>query len=156
MKWLLPAVLAFLAAVAFAATPIEVTPLTAADIPALLRPPARGERIVMLWSLDCLYCEPNMQKLAKLQRAHPRQVGLVTVATDSIAQRAAIAARLHAAGMEGYAASAYAAATPARFNFLIDPDWGGELPRTIVIHADGTRTAASGVLTAAQLERMRP
>lgn len=153
---------AWLAALLIAAAPccsaaeVIVTPLTASDVPALVAPPAHGTRIVMLWSLDCLYCEPNMQKLAKLQRAHPRQVGLVTVATDSIAQRAAIAARLHAAGMEGYAASAYAAATPARFNFLIDPDWGGELPRTIVIHADGTRTAASGVLTAAQLERMRP
>ena len=53
------------------------------DVPALLKPPARGERIVMLWALDCAYCEGNMHALAKLQRAHTRDVELITVATDS-------------------------------------------------------------------------
>lgn len=141
---------------AVAAAP-KVLPLDRADVAALVKPPAHGARIVMLWSLDCAYCEPNMQALARLQREHPRQIELVTVATDNVAVAARqIAARLAAAGMQGYPARAYAAASPAQFNFLIDPDWGGELPRTLVIHADGQRTALSGELSAAQLQAITP
>lgn len=141
---------------AVAATP-KVLPLDRTGVAALVKPPAHGERIVMLWSLDCAYCEPNMQALARLQRAHPRQIELVTVATDDVAVAARlIAARLAAAGMQGYPARAYAAAAPAQLNFLIDPDWGGELPRTLVIRTNGQRTALSGELSAAQLQALAP
>lgn len=134
---------------------VRVVPLTAAEIPALLQPPTRGVRIIMLWSLDCAYCEPNMQALAKLQKVHGGDTQLITVATDNVAvARHAIAARLDAAGMRGYPARAYAAATPERMNFLIDPDWGGETPRTLVIRADGTRIGISGELTPAELQRI--
>lgn len=157
MRHLLALLVLALAATAFAAGPITVKPLDASDVPTLLKPPARGERIIMLWSLDCVYCEPNMRALAKLQRAHSGKVDMITVSTDDIGRdHRNIASRLAAAGMRGYAAYAYAAATPARLNFLIDRSWGGELPRTLVIRADGTRTAISGALTATQLQRLRP
>jgi iron complex outermembrane receptor protein len=105
-----------------------------------VKPPAHGERIIALWVLDCAYCEPNLAALAKLQRAHPHRIELVTVATDDIAsQRAAIEKRLAAMHMTGFPAPAYAAAAPERLNYLIDPDWGGETPRTLVIRADGSR-----------------
>jgi iron complex outermembrane receptor protein len=134
-----------------------LAPLTAADIPALVKPPAHGERIIALWALDCAYCEPNLAALAKLQRAHPHQIELVTVATDDIAsQRSAVEKRLKAMHMTGYPARAYAAAAPERLNFLIDHDWGGETPRTLVIRADGSRTAISGELTPEQLRRIEP
>lgn len=132
-----------------------LAPLTAADISALVKPPAHGERIIALWALDCAYCEPNLAALAKLQRAYPHQIELVTVATDDIAsQRAAIEKRLKAMHMTGYPARAYAAAAPERLNYLIDRGWGGETPRTLVIRADGSRTAISGELTAQQLRRI--
>jgi iron complex outermembrane receptor protein len=132
-----------------------LAPLSAADVPALLKPPAHGERILAIWALDCAYCEANLQALAKLQRAHPREIELVTVATDDIAQqRTALEQRLHAAGMDAYPARAYAAATPERINYLLDPDWGGETPRTLVIRADGTRTGISGALTGQALQKL--
>jgi iron complex outermembrane receptor protein len=56
--------------------------------------------------------------------------------------------------MDAYPARAYAAATPERINYLIDPGWGGETPRTLVIHADGTRAGISGALTPAQLRKL--
>lgn len=111
----------------------------------------------MLWALECVYCEPNMRALAKLQKRYPRQIQLITVDTDDIrTARAAIAKRLAAAGMRGYPARAYAALAPARLNYLIDPTWGGETPRTLVIRADGTRIAVSGELTATQLRGLEP
>jgi iron complex outermembrane receptor protein len=142
-----------LPALAHAGTPV---PLSAGDVPALLKPPAHGVRILAIWALDCAYCEANMQALAKLQRAHPREVELVTVATDSIAQGAQIAARLKAMRMDGYPARAYAEASPERLDFLIDSNWGGETPRTEIIRADGSRLDISGELTAPQLQKLRP
>jgi hypothetical protein len=130
--------------------------LSAADVPALVKPPARGERIIALWALDCAYCEPNLAALAKLQRAHPRDVRLVLVATDGPAMRDAVAARLEQMRMTDYPARLYAEAGPERLDYLIDPDWGGETPRTLVIRADGTRIAISGELTPAQLQRIEP
>ncbi|KRE88528.1 hypothetical protein ASG87_08045 [Frateuria sp. Soil773] len=131
-------------------------PLEAAQVGALLQPPAQGERLVALWALDCAYCEANLQALAKLQQAHPQQIELVTVATDDIGQAAAIAQRLHAAGMDGYPARAYADPTPERINYLLDPDWGGETPRVLVIRADGSRQGYSGALNSRILRKLLP
>jgi len=136
------------------AAPPRVVPLAAGDVPALLQPPGQGQRIIALWALDCVYCEPALRALAALQKAHPDTVELVTVATDSVAEADRIAARLDAAGLAAVPARAYAEATPDRLDFLIDPDWGGETPRTLVIRADGTRTALSGRLGPEQLDRL--
>ncbi|EIL95821.1 hypothetical protein UU5_09422 [Rhodanobacter sp. 115] len=152
-----PALLALLAltlALPSFAQANTLTALTAAEVPALLKPPAHGERLLAIWALDCAYCESNMQALAKLQQAHPHEITLVTIATDDIAQHQAIEQRLHHAGLDNYPARAYAAATPDRLNFLIDPNWGGETPRTLLIRADGTHLGISGELTPQQLQKL--
>ena len=150
MKWLLTLAL-LLPTLAVAGT---LQPLTAAAVPALLRPPAHGERIIALWALDCAYCEPNLEALAALQRAHPHEIELVIVATDSIERRTAIEARLHGMKMDVHPTRAYAEASPERINFLLDPDWGGETPRVVVIRADGGRLGISGALTPTQLQKI--
>ena len=138
------------------ATAGSLKPLAAADVPALLAPPAHGERLIALWALDCAYCEPNLQALARLQQAHPQSIELVTVATDDMAHAAAIEKRLAAAGMSAWPARAYADATPERLNYQLDPDWGGETPRVLVIRADGSRQGFSGELTPRQLHLLLP
>jgi len=153
MKRLLLAFALWLPTLACAGT---LQPLAAADVPALLQPPAHGMRILALWSLDCAYCEPNLETLAALQRADPREIELVTVTTDSIQLRTAIEARLRSMKMDVYPARAYAEASPERINFLLDPNWGGETPRVLVIRADGSRRGISGALTPAQLHKLRP
>lgn len=134
----------------------RLTPLAATDVAALVKPPARGERIIALWALDCAYCEPNLAALAILQHAHPHEIELVLVDTDGPTARAAVATRLEKMHMTEYPARLYAEPAPQRIDYLIDPDWGGETPRTLVIRADGTRIAVSGELTPAQLERIAP
>ena len=135
---------------AIAAAPTALTP---ADVKALVAPPAKGVRIVALWALDCAYCEENLSALATWQRQHA-DVDLVFVATDAIGQRDALSARLKAAGLDSVPSRAYAEATPDRINYLIDPQWGGETPRTLVIRADGTRKAFSGALSAERISRL--
>lgn len=151
MRWLLFALTLLLPTFASAAT---LQPLAAADVAALVKPPAHGERIIAIWALDCAYCEPNLAALAALQRAHPKQIELVTVATDSIGQRAAIEARLKSMDMTAFPARAYTEASPERINFMIDPKWGGETPRVLVIRADGSRFGLSGELSPAQLKKL--
>lgn len=132
----------------------SLQPLAATDISALLQPPGHGERIIALWALDCAYCEPNLEALARLQRAHPADIELVTVATDSITMQASIEAHLRKMKMDVYPARAYAEASPERLNFLLDKNWGGETPRVLVVRADGSRLGISGELTPAQLHRI--
>lgn len=136
---------------AFAGT---LQPLGADDVAELLKPPAHGERVIAVWALECAYCEPNLEALAKLQRAHPDAMELVFITTDSIHRREAIEARLLQMKLEGYPNRAYAEATPERLNFLLDPNWGGETPRVLVIRADGSRLGISGELTPAQLRKI--
>ena len=151
MKYLLLALTLLLPDLATAGS---LQPLAAADVAALLQPPSHGERIIALWALDCAYCEPNLEALATLQRAHPTEVKLITITTDSIAMRADIEARLHKMKMDAYPALAYAEASPERINFLLDKHWGGETPRVLVIRADGSRLGISGALTPAQLRKL--
>lgn len=132
---------------ALAGSPSVLLP---ADAQALVEPPAKGARIVALWSLDCAYCEQNLAALRDYQRGH-RDVDLVFVATDPMEQRDALHARLKAARLDDVPLRAYADATPDRINFLIDPTWGGETPRTLVIKADGSRKAVSGALDAGRI-----
>lgn len=153
MKHLLLAFALWLPTLASAGSP---QPLAAADVPALLQPPAHGARIIALWSLDCAYCEPNLEALARVQRADPGNIELVTVTTDSLELHQAIEARLRSMKMDGYPARAYAEASPERINFLLDPNWGGETPRVLVIRADGSRRGISGALTPAQLHKLLP
>jgi iron complex outermembrane receptor protein len=150
------ALLALLLVLPFAAQAAAPTALKAEDVPALLKPPAHGVRVLALWALDCAYCEPNLQALATLQHAHPREIELIAIATDSIDQRDAIARRLREAGVDTLPSRAYADETPERINYLFDPDWGGELPRTLVIRAGGQRSAFSGALTPSALRAIAP
>jgi hypothetical protein len=151
MKHLLLALALLLPSLSLAGS---LQPLSAADVPALLKAPAHGERIIALWALDCAYCEPNLEALAALQRANPHDIELIIVTTDSIALRAAIEARLRSMKMDAYPARAYAEASPERINFLLDPQWGGETPRVLVIRADGSRRGISGALTPAALHKL--
>jgi hypothetical protein len=151
MKRLLLALAMLFPALAMAGS---LQPLAASNIATLLKPPAHGERIIALWALDCAYCEPNLEALAKLQRAHPRDLELVIVTTDSIERRQAIETRLQKMKMDGYPNRAYAEASPERLSFLLDPNWGGETPRVLVIRADGSRLGISGELTPAQLHKL--
>jgi len=152
VKRLLVGAAILFAPAAFAAVP---QPLDSASVPALVAPPAKGSKVLALWSLDCAYCEENLASLRTYQRQHP-DMTLIYVATDPMREREALEARLKQARLDDVPSRAYADATPDRLNFLIDPTWGGETPRTLVIHADGSRKAFSGALTAERIAKLVP
>ena len=124
-----------------------------ADVAQLLQPPARGVKGIELGALDCAYCETNLRAVATLA-ARRSDVEAFAVATDDIAHAEALAARLRTAGAAEIHARAYTGASRQRMDFLVDPGWGGETPRTLVIHADGSHHAASGELTPERLRKL--
>jgi hypothetical protein len=133
---------------AMAAPATSIAPLDAARVPALLDA-ARGPRVIALWSLECTYCEENLRALLQLHAAHPA-IDLVLVSTDPIARGNEIGKRLAALGASALPSYAYDDAMPQRLGLLLDPGWGGELPRTLVL-AGSRRRAWSGALHPADL-----
>lgn len=150
MRWCSGLLAILLMAPTFAGTPQALAPV---DVAALLAPPDEGVRVIELWALDCAYCETNLRAVVELA-ARRSDVEAVTVATDDIAEADALQQRLQAADADGVPARAYATDSRERMDYLIDPRWGGETPRTLVIHADGSRRAASGELTPERLARL--
>lgn len=153
MKKLFIPLISLLVAFPAVSAALELEPLRAKDVPELLKPPAQGVRVIELWSLYCVYCEANLRELASLSSADT-EVHAVTVNIDDIGQRNDIAKRLKSANAESVPARAYAEASPQRMNYLIDPHWGGETPRTLIIRADGSRQAVSGILTGARFKAL--
>ncbi|HET7662174.1 MAG TPA: exo-alpha-sialidase [Rhodanobacteraceae bacterium] len=128
-------------------------PLTAAGVPKLLRAPTKGKRVIALWALDCIWCEADLKALDALHRKHP-DIEVVTVSTDDISQKKAILQRLRAADATHVPAMAYATVTPQRLNYLIDPNWAGTTPHTLIIDASGSVKALNGQLTVMQLKQL--
>ena len=150
MKRLVIAALLLLATPAMAG---QVKPLTTSGVAALLKAPSQGAKVIEFWALDCAYCEANMKAVAALKARRPN-MQVILVATDNIAHAKALDKRLADMGVTHLPARAYAGASRQRLDYLIDPDWGGITPRTLVIHADGTRRSAVGALTPARLREL--
>lgn len=106
--------------------------------------------VVMLWSLECAYCQASFKALAQAKRSNPG-LNVVTVATDPAGDPqtdALVGERLRAAGLSKNA-WAFGSAPAQQLRYAIDPKWHGELPRTYWFDAQGRRSAYSGVLTQA-------
>lgn len=113
--------------------------------------------VLILWSLDCEYCQASLQALAQKKRQN-KNLNIVTLATDSMADAqtaALIRQRLRALGMQSDT-WAFGAAPAEQLRHAIDPNWHGELPRSYWFNVGGThgtKRSYSGVLDAAIIER---
>lgn len=116
----------------------------------------KGEPFVLIvWSLDCLYCQASLTALAQEKRLHP-QMKIVTLATDPIGDshtEGLLAARLRGVGLLA-GAWAFGETPPVQLRFAIDPKWHGEMPRSYWFDAQGKRVAYSGILTPATIKRL--
>lgn len=111
--------------------------------------------VLVVWSLDCVYCQHSMKALAEEKRRN-KGLTVVTVSTDPASDPDAVALmqkRLASFGMTR-SAWAYGDAPAEHLRFAIDPKWRGEKPRSYWFNAQGERTAYSGVLTSAMIETL--
>lgn len=101
--------------------------------------------ILGLWSLSCSHCREELTMLGQLMAEHP-DTPLVLLSTDSMEQSADVAATLQGYGLAQVESWVFADAYTERLQYEIDNRWYGELPRTYLYEANGSRTGHSGRL----------
>jgi thiol-disulfide isomerase/thioredoxin len=112
--------------------------------------------VVMVWSLDCDYCEASFDSLARAKRKNGLDV--VTIATDRAedAQAASLVRKkLKASGLDSDT-WAFGSAPAEQLRYAIDPKWRGEMPRSYWFNAHGEASAFSGMITADTVARFLP
>jgi hypothetical protein len=144
MTRLLAALLLLLAVPAWAG---DITPFGRGSWQDLRAAHAGRPLIVHLWSLTCAPC------LAELPHWRTLAGGadLVLVSTDSMEQAPRLKSTLARAGLGGVESWAFADPFTERLRFEIDRRWHGELPRTLLIAADGTTQAMTGTVESGAL-----
>ncbi len=133
--------------------------LAAADFTLLDRNTARSlfdpasykqPTIVALWSSDCNYCRKNLELLSSLAKRNKRLRVITVAAEPENAQLGPILKRYALAGPH----YAYGNDSPDAIAYAIDPNWGGELPRTFLFDGSGRQEKVSGVLSVDMLKKM--
>lgn len=111
--------------------------------------------VLVVWSLDCAYCQASMSALAQEKRKR-KDLNIVTLATDTLddAQAPAlIRQKLKASGLTSNA-WAFGPAAPEQLRYAIDTGWHGEMPRSYWFNTRGERVAHSGVITAETVAKL--
>lgn len=111
--------------------------------------------VLILWSLDCPFCQASMEVLAreKRTRAGLHVVTLATEHMDDPQTATLVRERLGAVGLT-QGAWAFGAAPHEQLKYAVDPKWHGEMPRSYWYDAQGKRVAHSGVLTPAIVAKL--
>jgi thiol-disulfide isomerase/thioredoxin len=111
--------------------------------------------VLVIWSLECTYCQASLATLAQEKRIHPG-LAVVTLAIDTleypqVVQR--IGKKLDATGIKG-CAWAFGAAPADQLRYVIDAKWHGEMPRSYWFNKQGEKVAYSGLITAATIDKL--
>ncbi|MEC3767843.1 hypothetical protein [Cupriavidus sp. SS-3] len=107
--------------------------------------------VLVVWSLDCVYCKRNFDALGKLRAQHPG-LRVVTLATDSAEASPQVQKTLERVRLARNA-WVFGHEPQERLRYAVDPDWMGEMPRTYFYRADGQRQGVSGVISEADWAR---
>ncbi|MBB3015825.1 TlpA family protein disulfide reductase [Cupriavidus alkaliphilus] len=101
--------------------------------------------VLVVWSLDCVYCKRNFDALGKLRALHP-DLRVVTLATDRAEASPQVQQVLDRVRLSRNA-WVFGHEPQERLRYAVDPDWMGEMPRTYFYRADGQRQGVSGVIS---------
>lgn len=138
-----------------AAAPAPIAPFEPRSLDQILAAHKGQPFVLILWSLDCVYCQASLTVLSKEKRVRP-SLSIVTLSTDAVGDPqtdALVGERLRAFGLTSDA-WAFGAVPPEQLRYAVDPKWHGEMPRSYWFDARGKRIAYSGVLTPAVIEKL--
>jgi len=103
------------------------------------------------WGLTCGPCIVELPQWGKLL-ASRSDLRLVLLAADPLPQPPdRVAATLDRAGLGKAESWSFTDRFYERLRFEIDPAWSGELPRTVLVAADGRKTVLPGVADLSQV-----
>jgi thiol-disulfide isomerase/thioredoxin len=101
--------------------------------------------IIHFWGVTCGPCVVELPKWGKLLAERP-DMRLVLIAADPLPQSPEqVNGALQRANLDHAESWSFADRFYERLRFEIDPAWSGELPRTLLIAADGSHTVLPGV-----------
>ncbi len=107
--------------------------------------------VIHFWGLTCGPCLVELPQWGKLLKERS-DLRLVLVAADPLPQEPQrVSATLAKAGLGGAESWSFTDRFYERLRYEIDPAWAGELPRTVMIAANGTVTALPGVADLTQV-----
>jgi hypothetical protein len=106
-----------------------------------------GEPLVVhIWGVTCGPCRTEMPEWGALLRDR-QDMKLVLIDADLVPNEAgAVAAMLDQAGLGGAENWVFGDGFVEPLRYEIDPQWRGEIPRTILIGRDGATTVMEGVV----------
>jgi thiol-disulfide isomerase/thioredoxin len=132
----------------------KVRAFEADSLPDIVASHAGKPFVLVVWSLDCDYCQPSFEALAQAQRRGT--LAVVTIATDRADDPESvrfIRKKIEATGLSAQA-WAFGDAPAEQLRYAIDPKWHGEMPRSYWFDGSGGRIAHSGVITAEMVAKM--
>jgi thiol-disulfide isomerase/thioredoxin len=107
--------------------------------------------VIHFWGLTCGPCLVELPAWGRLQAERP-DLRLVLIAADPLPQEPErVSATLARANLGGSESWSFSDRFYERLRYEIDPAWGGELPRTVMIDGDGKTTVLPGVADLAQV-----
>ncbi len=102
--------------------------------------------IVHIWGVTCGPCRTEMPQWGELLRDRP-DVNLVMIDADLVPnESSAVASMLDEAGLGNAENWVFGDVFVEPLRYEIDPQWRGEIPRTILIASDGTTSVIEGVV----------
>ena len=100
--------------------------------------------VVHIWGLTCGPCLAELPRWGQMRKAHP-DMNLVLIQADAGSADAVEAAVEHA-GLQGVENWSTRAEIDEFERASIDASWAGDMPRTLLISADGKVTTLKGVV----------
>jgi len=109
--------------------------------------------IIHFWGVTCAVCLAELSDWTDLTK-EVGNTSIVFIAADPVLQdEQRVQRQLTKAGLAAADNWMFADAFTERLRFEIDPRWGGELPRTILIAADGKTEVLTGAADFAALKK---
>lgn len=106
--------------------------------------------VVALWSVSCTHCPAELKALSEFRKKQPK-LDIVLISADSPDDAAQALQLARKSGLERSEQWIFSDDMPERLRFEIDPNWHGELPRTLLYDRRHHLTAVSGVISPARL-----
>ena len=108
--------------------------------------------VVHFWGLTCGPCRVEMPNWGKLLQERP-DLNLVVINADLVPNEpGAVSAMLAQTGLAPAENWTFGDGFVERLRYEIDPQWQGEIPRTLLIAHDGTTTVIEGVADLARVK----
>jgi thiol-disulfide isomerase/thioredoxin len=145
--------LAFLLSAPASEAPPRLKPFGRGSWQEVLRSHAGRATIVHFWGVTCGPCKVELPLLGKFMGDHSA-IDVVTISADLVPDLPdATRSMLEKSGLASAENWIFSDGFVERLRFEIDPDWQGDIPRTMLISREGKITTIEGSAKMTELEQ---